>query len=84
MFGSWGQDARLRTGYVRRRDVLADDWQPEWERMFTYREDEVIGDEELHQIRKKYDAVLGALARDIELFEARDRYATELVTPEAR
>ena len=84
MFGHWGADAQLRTGYVRRRDALAGEWKPEWEEMFLYRQAQVIEDEELRQIREKYDTVLGALARDIELFEARDRYATELVTPEAR
>ncbi len=75
-FGRWGEDAKLRTGYVRRRQAIGHGWQPDWERMFTHAEDQHMPREELSGFRSAYDGVLRALARDIELIDARDRYAT--------
>ncbi len=79
IFGAWGTDARLRTGFVRRRAVFGARWQPEWEVMFTHKEDEGVTTKELSGFKKAYDKLLGTLAQDIELLAPRDRYATEEV-----
>ncbi len=79
-FGAWGEDARLKTGFVRRREAMGHSWQTEWERMFTHAEDQNLPSEELQALRDAYDAVLRALAKDIELIEPRDRYAPDRVS----
>jgi hypothetical protein len=84
MFGEWGDDARLRTGFIRRRRAYPGSWDHAWERMFTHTEDQRIAEEELLEIRADYNAVLGALAREIELLAPRDRYAPEEVSPHAQ
>jgi hypothetical protein len=76
VFGEWGQDARLRTGYGRRRDAFTGKWDASWEKLFTA--DEVLA------VRASYNAVLAALAQEIELLESRDRYASDKVTDQAR
>ncbi len=73
-FGSWGEDAKLRTGYGRRREAVPA-WDASWERMFTHTENEGVTPDALVVVRTRYDAVLRALAKDIELLEPRDRYA---------
>lgn len=78
-FGNWGDDAQLRTGYVRRRQAQAA-WEPGWERMFTHAEDVHVSPGELEHLRSAYSAVLAALAKDIELLTPRDRYATANVS----
>ncbi len=50
-FGVWGDDAKLRTGFVRRREAMGDSWQQEWERMFTHAEDQRLPTEELQALR---------------------------------
>jgi hypothetical protein len=74
-FGAWGEDAKLRTGYGRRRDAFPQ-WDPAWDQVFTHAQDEGVSPDELKAFRERYDAVLRALAKDIELLEPRDRYAT--------
>lgn len=83
MFGDWGEDARLRTGFVRRRDADPESWDHTWQRMFTHDETRQVTDEEIRQVRVAYSRVLGSLAQEIELLAPRDRYATDQVTPGA-
>lgn len=75
-FGGWGDDARLRTGYYRRRQALGDDWRPEWESAFIYNDSTTIPTSAITAVRDAYDALMRALAEDIELSSARDRYVT--------
>jgi hypothetical protein len=82
-FGDWGEDAQLRTGFVRRRNIAPESWDRTWERMFTHDEGQQVTEEEIREVRATYSSVLGALAREIELLAPRDRYATEKFTPEA-
>jgi hypothetical protein len=79
-FGNWGNDAKLRTGFLRRRQAAPQHWDEEWEQCFTHAEDQHISVEELHGVRTKYDRVLAALAEDIQLLEARDRYVSERIS----
>ncbi len=76
-FGPWGEDAKLKTGWVQRREAMGQAWQPAWERMFTHMEYRMMAKQDLDVFGQAYDGVLKALARDIELVAARDRYATE-------
>lgn len=79
-FGPWGDDAKLRTGFLRRRQADPQGWETSWEECFTHADDEHISAEELRQIRTTYDRVLAALAEDIQLLEARDRYVSERIS----
>lgn len=81
-FGRWGDDAKLRTGFVRRRDA-SKAWDPSWEPMFTHAEDTGVSGEELAQFRLRYDAVLRAMTKDIELLTPRERYATSEIVRNA-
>ncbi len=74
-FGTWDKDAKLRTGYGRRRSATTG-WDGTWEPMFTHGEEQRVTKEELAALRSAYDAVLGALARDVALLDARERYLT--------
>ncbi len=78
-FGPWGEDAKLKTAWLHRRDAAVLAWQPVWQGMFAYVEYQKLSEEDLDVFRRAYDDVLRALARDIELVTARDRYATDEV-----
>lgn len=80
----WGVDARIRSGFVRRRDAMRDRWNPEWETMFSHSEHDAVMPRDLTAIREGYDSVLLALAEDIELLSPRDRYAPSSVLYNAR
>jgi hypothetical protein len=73
-FGAWGQDARLRTGFRRRREHLADQWRTEWDELFEYQENRPIHEEELRHIAHLYSCVLSSLVADIKLLEPRHAY----------
>jgi hypothetical protein len=77
-FGKWGEDAKLRTGFVRRQEAFSGVWRQEWNDMFTHAKDQPVLPEEQERVRHTYDKVLGVLAKDIQLLEPRERYATEI------
>lgn len=81
---NWGEDARIRSGFVRRRDAWLGAWLAEWEDMFTHTEDDEIEAGDMVAIREHYDRLLVALVEDIELLTPRDRYAPAAVVPNAR
>jgi hypothetical protein len=83
-YGEWGQDARIRSGFVRRRQARPDSWDPEWEKRFRFDENQDIGQQDLTHIRSQYSRLLAALVEDIELSEPRTRYATSDVVVNAR
>jgi hypothetical protein len=78
-FGPWGTDAKLKTNYLRRRDVRGASWKVEWESMFTYTVNEPVTSEHLEQIKSSYNEVLARLAADIQLQDARTDYASAQV-----
>jgi hypothetical protein len=82
-FGTWGRDARLRTGFGRRREAAGASWEPAWEAMFSNDGATPITQAELTQIRDGYNALIATFAMDIELNVARDRYVSADITPSA-
>jgi hypothetical protein len=82
-YGKWGADARLKTGFGRRQEAAGTSWSPGWNDFFTYPAGTDIPVAEIAQIRRSYDAVMSAFARDIELNMPRDRYVNADVTPSA-
>lgn len=82
-FGSWGRNARLRTGFGRRREAAGADWNPEWEDMFSAAGADGISEQSLVRIRELYNTLISAFASDIELNVARSRYVTADVTANA-
>lgn len=83
-YAGWGLDAQIRSGFVHRRQVCPDAWDPEWERLFTLNDNQEIRQEDLGMIREQYNCLLTALVEDIELSEPRTRYATSDVVINAR
>jgi hypothetical protein len=73
-FGLWGADARLRTGFGRRRQAFGAAWNSEWETMFSYDGMAEITGAELTGIRDSYNNLIATFANDIELNQARTRY----------
>jgi hypothetical protein len=82
-FGSWGQNAKLKTGFGRRREAAGADWDADWEEMFTLTAGDNITRESLDEVRTGYDRLISAFAADIELNVARTRYVTANVTADA-
>jgi hypothetical protein len=58
-YTGWGEDPKLRTLYVRRREARADSWETEWNTRFS---DKPTPPEE---IRTAYKRVMDAFAHDI-------------------
>ncbi|MGE5828714.1 MAG: hypothetical protein ACM30G_10185 [Micromonosporaceae bacterium] len=79
-FGAWGQNAKLRTGYGRRKEAAGADWDPDWEPMFSLAAGDDITRQSLTDVRKRYETLMSAFAGDIELNVARGRYVTADVT----
>lgn len=84
MRSQWGADARIRSGFVRRREAAGDDWRTEWERLFTHAEGDEIKESEMAATLAAYDRVLAALVEDVELLAPRQRYAPDGVSVNAR
>lgn len=82
--GSWGMDARIRSGFVRRREVRPDSWDPEWEKLFAFQENQDVDRQDLVAVQDQYDRLLAALVEDIELSEPRTRYAPSEQVSNAR
>jgi hypothetical protein len=83
-YAGWGRDALIRSGFVRRREARGASWNLEWSALFTHAENEGITQSDQTAVRNGYDRLLGALAKDIELSEARDRYVTAPANINAR
>jgi hypothetical protein len=79
-FGNWGEDAKLRTSSLRRRQALGPAWDQAWDRQFDESFSEGHTATDLSAIRDAYDRVLASMVRDIKLLEARERYATDEVS----
>lgn len=73
--GRWGADAKLKTGFRRRRDVHPE-WSSEWEKMFVYSSSEPTPPEVLERIKAAYNEILAHLVGDIEITAARTDYST--------
>jgi hypothetical protein len=58
-FSGWGEDARLRTSFERRKQCRPDDWKAEWEKCFA---DEIADPQ---HVRQAYRRVMRAFAEDI-------------------
>jgi hypothetical protein len=74
-FGIWGEDARLRTGFRRRRDACRE-WDDAWDRQFVVPTGGQVPENDLVRIRDSYNSLMRALAQDVELSSPRDRYVT--------
>ncbi len=81
-FGSWGEDARLKTNAYRRRTswILEEDWNPRWDACFALTDDMSITASELKKYRETYDTLIAALVLDLNLNRTRARYTTDLVS----
>lgn len=74
IYGAWGDDARLRTGFGRRREVAGAAWDESWEKLFSYPIAQPIPPESIAGIRNSYNRLISAFARDVELNAPRDGY----------
>lgn len=83
-YAGWGADARIRSGFVWRRDSWPDQWRPEWEELFTHAAQDEIKEDEMSEVRRHYDRLLAALVEDVELLTPRQRYAPARITNNAR
>jgi hypothetical protein len=72
----WGVDAKIRSGFLRRKEARPDIWDPAWERCFNLAEGEEITQQDRALVRDHYNRLLNALAEDIQLAAPRDRYTT--------
>ncbi len=84
MHDRWGSDARIRSGFVRRREAAGEAWRAEWQDLFTLREGEEIRESDMAEVLAAYDRVLAALVSDVELLAPRQRYAPTGVSVDAR
>lgn len=86
-FSGWGQDARIKSNAFRRRVAWQgkgkDEWQSEWDDYFTVPESSPISRESLRQYRRRYDTLIAAAVRDLDLTRARAQYTTVLVAMNA-
>lgn len=80
----WGADARICSGFMRRREASRQPWRVEWEQLFTLQEGDAIQANSMTAVRAAYDKLLATLVDDIELLEPRDRYADSNVVVNAR
>jgi hypothetical protein len=71
----WGADARIRSGFIRRRDAAREAWRPEWEELFTHQESDQIEETSMAKVQANYNKLLAALVEDVQLLAPRDRYA---------
>ena len=83
-YGGWGMDARLKTGFSARKEVVPD-WQDSWETLFAPGEDGSVGfpPPNVQAIIASYDALIAAFAGNIELSNPRDRYVLAWRTTDA-
>jgi hypothetical protein len=83
-FRQWGQDATIVSSAYRRRQTWQGTgdhgWRAEWDAYFTMADDEPITAEMLQDYRQTYDALIAAMARELDLTRARARYTTSLVS----
>lgn len=74
-YGRWGADARIRSGFIRRREAAGEAWRAEWDDLFTHQVGEEITESGLTAIQTGYNNLLAALVEDVQLLAPRDRYA---------
>lgn len=79
-YGKWGTDARIRSGYGRRRSAAGETWRREWDAMFTHTEGSPVDQDSLKKVRDVYNRVLAQFVGDIKLIEPRPGYASADVT----
>jgi hypothetical protein len=83
IFGEWGRDARIKSGYGRRRDANPQ-WLADWDSYFAYAEGREITPVEQLAIRRAHSALLAAMVDDVQITAARADYAGERVNIGAR
>lgn len=76
MYTQWGDDAKLRTGFVRRKEAAGAGWDPGWEKLFLLPEHQPIAQSELDEVHGRYNALMSAFAADIELNVPREGYVS--------
>ena len=76
-FGDWGQDARIVTSGYRRRQSWKGEWDDAWDSYFAVPNSAEISRLTLRVYRENYDALLAAMAKDMEMTRARAKYTTD-------
>lgn len=76
-FGEWGQDARIVSSGFRRRESWRGDWEAAWDNYFTVSDNAETSRFTLRTYRQKYDALLAAMVKDIDINRARAKYTTD-------
>ncbi len=79
-FGEWGADARLKTGYGRRREALGDRWNDDWNRLFQLTDEAPIPGEDLLEVRRLYVELVARLVDEIQLTNSRPDYVSAKVS----
>ncbi|WP_068182329.1 hypothetical protein [Mycobacterium sp. UM_CSW] len=80
----WGTDARICSGFVRRREASREPWLAEWGQLFTHQDGDAIPESSMTAVRATYDKLLATLVEDVELLQPRDRYADSNLVANAR
>ncbi|HVX69858.1 MAG TPA: hypothetical protein VHA79_09230 [Mycobacteriales bacterium] len=78
-FNDWGEDAKIRSNAYRRRQSWRGDWLSAWDDLFELHDEATISAAALMEYREKYDALVSALVRDLNINRARQRYTTDEV-----
>lgn len=76
-FGEWGQDARILSSGYQRRESWRGHWDTEWNSFFTIPDNAETSRDSLTTYRKKYDALLAAMVKDIDITRTRAKYTTD-------
>lgn len=79
-FNEWGSDARIKTSAFRRRQAWQGTWDSSWDSFFTIGDSEAITGAALRAYREQYDALIGAMVRDIDITRTRASYTTSEVS----
>jgi hypothetical protein len=77
-FNAWGKEPLIVSSAYRRREVwnASARWEDHWGGMFLKADDETITSEELMSFRKKHDAIIAAIVRDLDMTRARSEYTS--------
>jgi hypothetical protein len=86
-YGPWGSDPLLKSSAHPRREYwrgpVGRSWDPAWDQLFALTGDEGLDTADVRSTRDRYDALIAAMVRDLDLTRARSAYTTRLVSHDA-
>ncbi len=67
-FQGWGEDAKLRTAFERRKQAVGAEWEAKWDDCFSHD----VSDP--HQVRAAYQAVMASFSEEIGILAASNKH----------